>query len=809
MKFYSIYLPIQTALPDITYSSKQDIVRGARVIVSFNRRVMTGICNKEINQEQLPDSIKLKEVIEVLDSESILPLNLLKLAEWISMYYRCAIGKAVFAMLPSVIIPEIATELKWIGQIDFPPEFVFLRNLLSEDRFYPISEIKQAYGSKPFYKTLESAETNGLVEIKRAFDAKVKPKTVNYVRIKQPAEAPDLTTKQLSAWQLLCLKGDEFPLKTVADDISYSIIKALVSKGLIDIVPKQLESRAVIFPEPGISKEISLTSEQSGIIQSIISQCHSKLDLESSPTLPGRHPLEPPNVHLLYGITGSGKTEVYIGVIRFYLEQGHNIILLIPEIALTPQMVDRFFSAFGSSIAILHSQLTERQRFEQWQEIKKDTCRIVIGARSAIFAPLNKVGLIIVDEEHEQSYKQENIPRYHGRDVAIVRARIEQAAVILGSATPSLETWYNVETGKYQKHILSYRPTPQGLPQVQILDLRDEEAAELISVTLRDAIQSCLDKQEQVILLQNRRGFASFIQCRNCGILQKCPNCDISLYYHHDRDEILCHYCGYHLPIPRKCPACGSYTFAFGAPGTQKIEQLLKTYFPLAKILRMDSDSSRKKDTYNYMYNKMRNREIDILLGTQMISKGLDFPFVTLVGVILADISLNVPDFRAAERTFNLLTQVAGRSGRGEQPGKVIIQTWNPEHYAIRYACDQDFVNFALEEMQYRKRLYYPPYYRIGRLLFTSTDEKKLKAVFNKYHNAVENLKLRYQVPNLLILGPSPAPMSKMNKLYRYHLILKAIDAETLSRAVSELESLFKLPSAISLAIDIDPISLM
>ena len=470
----------------------------------------------------------------------------------------------------------------------------------------------------------------------------------------------------------------------------------------------------MLFPEFRSPKDIILTPEQQDIISSITQQ-YAK-----------------PSVHLLYGITGSGKTEVYIEVIHFYLEQGQNVILLIPEISLTPQMVDRFQAAFGSTIAILHSQLSERQRFEQWQTIKQGNCRIVIGARSAIFAPLTKVGLIIVDEEHEPSYKQENNPRYQGRDLAIVRARLEKAAVILGSATPSLESWYNAEQSKYKKYTLMSRPTPQGLPEVQLLDLRDEEEADLLSVTLRDAIQPSLERKEQIILLQNRRGFASFVQCNSCGGLQQCPHCEISLYYHHDRDELLCHYCGYHTPLPRKCPACQSYTFSFGAPGTQKIEQLLKVYFPNAKILRLDSDSSRRKDAYSYMYDKMHSREIDILLGTQMISKGLDFPNVTLVGVVLADISLNVPDFRAAERTFNLLTQVAGRSGRGEQPGKVIIQTWNPEHYAIRNACNQDFIRFAAEELEHRKRLFYPPFYRLARFVFSSTDEKEAASLLEQ-----------------------------------------------------------------------------
>ncbi len=791
MKYYAVFLPVNTDLEDIIYASPEPVCPGARVIVSFNRKVLTGICDREISPDQIKADIAYKNIIEILDSEPLLTWPLLELARWMSKYYRCSVGKAIFAMLPSVIIPEVSSQVRWSAPDPAPADFEHLYSLLSDRQFHPLSEIRKAFGSGPFYKTVESAESLALVEVKRAYDPKVKPQNVNFIEAQNIDEMPQLTPKQASAWQLIQSIGREFPLSAVTDDITYSIIKALVNKGLIKIFPRQTEQRAVVFPEHRTPKDLTLTTEQSAIIKSITGQ------------------YETPSVHLIYGITGSGKTEVYIEVIKFYLQLGHNIIMLIPEISLTPQMVDRFHSAFGSMIAILHSQLSERQRFEQWQEIRKGNCRIVIGARSAIFAPLQKVGLIIVDEEHEPSYKQENVPRYHGRDLAIVRARLEKAAVILGSATPALESWFNAEQGKYQKHVLTARPTPQGLPEVQLLDLREEEDVDLLSVPLRAAIQDALDRKEQVILLQNRRGFASFVQCKSCGILQQCPNCEISLYYHHDMDEMMCHYCGYSHPIPRKCPACGSFTFAFGAPGTQKIEQLLKIYFPTARILRLDSDSSRRKDSYTYMYDKMHNREIDILLGTQMISKGLDFPNVTMVGVVLADISLNVPDFRAAERTFNLLTQVAGRSGRGEQPGKVIIQTWNPEHYAIRYACDQDYESFAAEELEYRQRLFYPPWFRLGRFVFSCTDEKKLKSALNAHHSALEKLKLKYDAEDLILLGPSPAPLSKINKLYRWHLICKAKDAQTLSQAVQSIEKLLKLPSAISTAIDIDPISLM
>jgi len=791
MKFYSVYLPVQTALSDIIYQSEQSIAHGARVIVQFNRRFLTGVCNREVNAKEIDSKISYRPVLEVLDSESILPDRLLSLAEWMSKYYRCSVGKAVFAMLPSVLLPEVVTQVKWVGKDNSDADYKALHSALSEDKFQLAADVKKTYKGKSFYKTLETAEALGLIEVKRSFDSKIKPKTVNYLHVYPLDPLPELTPKQSAAWKLISSHADEFPLQEITDTVSYAILKALVAKQLVQIVPHQVEQRAVIYPELRPKREMSLTNEQKEVINSILNNASAT------------------GVHLIYGITGSGKTEIYIEVIKHYLQQGENVILLIPEIALTPQMVDRFYSAFGPMLAILHSQLTERQRFEQWQSIKQGKCRIVIGARSAVFAPLENVGLIIVDEEHEPSYKQESSPRYNGRDLAIVRGKMEGAKVLLGSATPSLESWFNAEQGKYQKHVLLSRPTPQGLPQVQLLDLRDEPEADLLSATLRDAIQTCLERHEQVILFQNRRGFASFIQCRSCGLLQQCPNCEISLYYHHDREEMVCHYCGYHHPVPRKCPACGSYTFAFGAPGTQKVEQLLKIYFPSARIMRLDSDSSQRKDTYTYMYDKMHKHEIDILLGTQMVSKGLDFPNVTLVGVILADISLNVPDFRAAERTFNLLTQVAGRSGRGEQAGKVIIQTWNPDHYAVRSACAQDYISFANEEMQYRKRLFYPPFYRLGRIVFSCSEEKKLKSALTAYIPAIEKLSGKYQNTALIILGPVPAPLSKVNKLYRWHLICKAKDAETLSQAMQELEQLLHLPSSINIAIDIDPLSLM
>ncbi len=792
MYYYQINLPIQTKLKRVIYRSPNHIAFGVRVIVIFGNRTISGICGEEVSEGEVDKNLRIRDVLEVLDEESILPLKMYKLAEWMAKYYRCETGRVLFTMLPSVIVPEIATQVKWIHKSEVSDAALLkLQSLLRDNQFHSIKEIKPSFANHPFYKMLETTEAAGLIEIKRSFDQKVKPKTINILKLTTPPAEPNLTPKQQEALEIIKNLGDEIPMSSVSEQISFSLIKALAVKGYLTIIPRQVESRCLIFPQTRISKDITLTSEQQGIIQKIIS------DSSDTP------------VHLIYGITGSGKTEIYIEVIKNQLTRGKNVIMLIPEIALTPQMVDRFYGAFGSTIAILHSQLTERQRYEQWRDIKDGKCRIVIGARSAVFAPLQDVGLIIVDEEHEQSYKQESTPRYNGRDVAIVRAKLEGAAVILGSATPSLESWHNAQKGKFRLHTLTSRPTPQGLPEVKLVDMREKDTPEELSLPLREAIQQNLEKKEQIILLQNRRGFASFVQCMKCGTLQQCPHCEISFYYHRDKDELDCHYCGYKKPIPRKCPSCGSYTFSFGAPGTQKIEQLLKVYFPAARILRLDSDSSRRKDIYTYMYEMMKKEDIDILLGTQMIAKGLDFPNVTLVGVILADITLNVPDFRAAERTFHLLTQVAGRSGRGHKEGRVIIQTYNPEHYAIHSAMRQDYLGFAKEELEYRRRLYYPPHYRLARLLFTAADEKKLRQILQSNQKVLQNIRQKFSVPELIMLGPSPAPLTKVNNQYRHHLILKAKDSATLSLALGILEQSLRLPATIGLAVDIDPINLM
>jgi primosomal protein N' (replication factor Y) len=783
MYYYKVCLPLGID-KDFSYSSSQRIAFGARVLVPLRAKLMLGICMEELKAE----NYRYKSVVEVLDEAAVLPEELLEMAKWMAWYYHCSVGKALFAMLPSRLQCDVDAEASWIGtDRDIPQDYLILYEALQKQDKLKLSELKQSRPDYPVYRIAEAAQSAGYITLAHRIKHRDKPRKKNFIETTGlDFEENDLPLRQREAWELIKTQPESpFLMADISSLISYSALKGLVKKGIIRIFPKEVQNSGLLREKGSGAKDITLTDEQNQAVKEILEDY-------------GKY-----RVHLLYGITGSGKTEVYIEIIRKYLEAGSSVIFLIPEIALTPQMLDRFDSHFGENLAVMHSQLTENQRFAEWQKIKSGDCRLVIGARSAVFAPMQNLGLIIVDEEHESSYKQDNVPRYNGRDLAVLRAQKSGAQIILGSATPSLESWHNAQSGKYRLHRLKKRPMNYTLPKVRLINLCDMQNPELISDELAGAIAERLERKEQVILFQNRRGYSSFVQCLKCGKLITCPNCEISMYYHRDREEMQCHYCGHFYPIPRRCPSCNGFSFSYGSPGTQKVEQTLKMLFPSAKLLRMDSDSSRSN--LKSMYQRMKRQEIDILLGTQMISKGLDFPGVTLVGIINADISLNIPDFRASERSFQLITQVAGRSGRAEKTGEVIIQTYNPEHYSIQCASRQDFESFALEEMDYRKRLNYPPAFRLARLLYQGIDLGELV-------QEMDRLKRTFLPPesdDLIILGPSPAPFAKINQLFRYHVILKARTTSQIREAVAYIEKGFQAQKGISKQIDIDPMMLM
>ncbi len=518
---------------------------------------------------------------------------------------------------------------------------------------------------------------------------------------------------------------------------------------------------------------------------------------------------------LLHGVTGSGKTEVYLQAIDHALSQGKGAIVLVPEISLTPQTVERFKARFchGANqtlVAVLHSNLSSGERHDEWHKIRQGRARIVIGARSAIFAPVEPLGLIIVDEEHEQTYKQEETPRYHARDVAIVRGQMENAVVVLGSATPSMESYFNCHNGKYTLLQLPERVDNQKLPYVRVVDMRQAarggKGPPMFSPQLKEAITQRLERGEQTILFLNRRGFSTSLQCPKCGYVANCPNCSLKLTYHRPEQKLRCHVCNFIEPAPTACPTCKSREIRYAGLGTQKVEDTLGKLFPQARVKRMDSDVMKRKDDYRRVLGDFRAGKIDILVGTQMIAKGLHFPNVTLVGIIHADLSLNMPDFRAGERTFQLLTQVSGRAGRGDVEGEVFVQAFTPFHPAIQFARRHDFVGFYEQEMEFREQLKYPPVSRVALLTLKGRNEEKVK--FSADHVRSELEKTLAGWKDLVLVGPSPSSLARAEKLYRYQLMLRTPAMSKLSRSLTRLVSTLSLPDDVMLTVDIDPSSL-
>ena len=527
-------------------------------------------------------------------------------------------------------------------------------------------------------------------------------------------------------------------------------------------------------------------------------------------------------VYLLHGITGSGKTEVYMQGISKTLSMGKDVIYLVPEIAITPQLIQRLKSRFGDKVALLHSTLSEGERFDEWRRIRDGKAKVAVGPRSAIFAPFANLGMIVVDEEHEYSYKQDESPRYHAKDVAIKLGELSQAIVILGSATPSIETYYRAKQGQYVYLALPNRVGNRQLPKIDIIDMRvkdtDIPKRTVISGILRGEIENCLLKKEQVFLFLNRRGTASFLQCRECGHTFNCKNCSVSLTFHSAEKLNRCHYCDYHVKAPDTCPECKGTKISFSGIGTQKMEEDCRRLFPNARVLRMDRDTTKTKHAYYMIFKKIEKREVDILIGTQMIAKGHDFPFVTLVGVVAADLSLNIPDFRSGERTFQLMTQVAGRSGRGDIAGKAVVQTYNPNNDIIKHGKNYDYENFAVREIEWRERLGYPPCAKMVGIKLESVNEEAVKEIAVQFAKSLKKTidkknKGEKKSPAVDVLGPSKSLLYKIKNVYRWQIILKGPDSDPLKEIIQKMKTEFSgsllKKVKVKIKYDIDPINLM
>ncbi len=621
-----------------------------------------------------------------------------------------------------------------------------------------------------------------------AYKAKIKNefkiKTIKYIKlnkdiveINQYIEDNKRAKKQIEI--LNCLKNTEMIEKTIFDN---TVVKKLVDKGLITIIEKEVDR----FKINNIleKKNITLTDKQQNVANEIINHLDNNI------------------TYLLHGVTGSGKTEVYIEIIKEVLKNGKDALMLVPEISLTPQMVSRFTNVFGDNIAVLHSGLSNVEKYDEYRKIINRKVNIVIGARSAVFAPLSKLGVIIIDEEHTSSYKQDNYPRYHAIDIAKFRSKYNTCPLILGSATPSLESYARAKKGVYKLLELKTRVGMSVLPKINIIDMKEENKQKysIFSKILIESIKDRLNKKEQVILLLNRRGYSTFITCKNCGYTHKCPNCDISLTYHKTNDMMRCHYCGYSANLLKVCPECGSSEIKDLGYGTEKVEEELNKLF-YARIVRMDVDTTSKKGSHEKIIKDFKEEKYDILLGTQMIAKGLDFPKVSLVGVINADTSLNIPDYRSSENTYQLLSQVAGRAGRSDLKGEVIIQTFNPDHYSILLTKTHDYELFYNKEMPIRKMLKYPPYYYITIVRILSKDYKEGSIEATKVKNYIKN----NISDSSIVLGPTTAFMFKLNNIYRFQCIIKYKKDDKLLKTLKTLVNHYKLNKLIRIEIDNNP----
>jgi len=618
-------------------------------------------------------------------------------------------------------------------------------------------------------------------------------------RSAQPNGAGSSVYEKLSAKQQLVLKAlEDHGAMTLSElkeraGCSESPIRTLEKNGMVKVE----EETILRDPHAGLellrTKPFDLMVEQ----QSALEKVNASMDRKK------------PKPVLLHGVTGSGKTEVYLQAIQHALDKGQGAIVLVPEIALTPQTVDRFRSRFGDCVAVLHSSLSEGERHDEWHRIRNGEATIAIGARSALFSPVENVGLIVVDEEHEATYKQDEAPRYNARDVAVMRGHLENCCVVLGSATPAMESFNNVREGRYELAEMLMRVDDRSMPLMRVVDMRIEAEREghatIFSAELVQAIYERLNMKEQVILFLNRRGFSSSLQCDQCGYVAECSECSVSMTYHKRAHKLLCHICGAEGKVPARCPDCGDPDFKYAGMGTQKIEEILEKLCPKAKVARMDSDSMRKKDSYRIVLDQFRTGKIDILLGTQMIAKGLDFPNVTLVGVLYADMSLNMPDFRAGERTFQLLTQVAGRAGRGEKAGEVIVQAYTPHHPAIQAARRLDYTGFCDQDLEFRRELSYPPFSHLVLLTFKGESEQEVAQITDQFFQAVEKI-LPESVKHS---PPMPAPLARAKGLWRFQIMLRCEHTVKMTKPIRHVLASFKMPKTVTCTVDVDALSLL
>ncbi|MCT0050573.1 primosomal protein N' [Lactococcus lactis] len=739
---------------------------GMRVHVPFGsgNRLVQGIVIG-FEDEELEPSVNLKGISELLDVEPVLTDEQLWLADEMRHSVFSYKISCLKAMLPNLLNSNYDKLLKSTDGTSVKWSQLTEAEKISSAKAVRLGQLSVEY----LAKSKENRKTEkflSIPDIEKLAEFEIEKRAKKRLELK---------------YFLLRLQEEKIAVRSL--NFSSQIIKFFVEHDLVKIEEVEISRAKEKFEDVENDSAKILNSEQNAAYEKIIASSDKPF--------------------LLEGITGSGKTEVYLQTIDHFLKLGKTAIMLVPEISLTPQITNRFIARFGDKVAIMHSGLSDGEKYDEWRKIKSGKAQVVVGARSAIFAPVENLGIIIIDEEHETSYKQDSSPRYHARDIALLRAKWHGARLVLGSATPSLETRARAMRGVYELLLLTKRANEAAiLPEIKIIDMRSEisDQSANFSQSLLTKIKEKIDKDEQVILMLNRRGYSSFVMCRECGFVVDCPNCDISLTLHMDIRTLNCHYCGHVEGIPQTCPNCHSRKIRYYGSGTQKVEEELREIMPEARVLRMDVDTTRTKNAHEKILEKFGNHEADILLGTQMIAKGLDFPNVTLVGVINADTGLNLPDFRASERSFELLMQVAGRAGRADKKGEVLIQTFNPHHYAIEMTKAQDYEKFYEMEMSFRRELSYPPYYFTVQVLVSHQDEE---VAIQKSYEIAQLLKQNL-TEKAKILGPTARPIARTHNLYHYQILVKYRFEEELESALNQVLELTQLRDNKNLRVLID-----
>ena len=817
---------------------------GVRVLAPFRRTRQEGIVVERLDETDLAPNL-IKNVSECLDETPMFSPEMLSLTQWIADYYVCSWGVALFSAVPAAVRTQKKEQVRLLPEFSGPLGNVQkkLVALLEAEGELSVNQLVRRTGLS--YQDVRSRITRlrekGVVETNVTHKPKATTQETNVAELALPTAEIAAKIQQLKpenaspqhavsrpraadvkrAEILQFLLDEGGPVATTdlmkRVNAGVSLLRTLERHGFIHITRAQtvrnpLSSEPVASTQPfhlNLAQAAAFAEIKKTLETSHATETTSHNDTQHAPTF------------LLHGVTGSGKTEVYMQAMADVLENRKSVIVLVPEISLTPQTASRFVGRFGERVALLHSRLSDGERYDQWYRIQKGEADIVIGPRSAIFAPVQSLGMLIIDEEHSDSYKSETAPRYHAREVAQKRSDLANCPLLLGSATPSLESFHRARNGSYRLLNLPNRVFDRKMPDVHIVDMRTEFKKgnrTIFSDLLRSSIEERLVRREQIILFLNRRGHSTYVFCRTCGYVERCDNCSISLTYHRETQQLTCHHCGSKRPTQQTCPQCGNDTIRFFGAGTERVEQEVRKAYPKARVKRFDADSTARKNAHQQILTEFEQQKIDILIGTQMVSKGLDFPNVTLVGVIAADTALNLPDFRASEQTFSLLTQVAGRSGRAELEGKVVIQTYMPEHYCIEAAQKHDYLDFYAQEVAARDELQYPPFAHVATLLLRGKDEQ---AVIDAAHAARNQLEIwqtdgadaSQETPSVKktsveILGPAPAPLSKIEGKFRWHLLLRSTDAKKIGQLCKRF--IDKPPGvinskAIEFMIDIDP----